>query len=182
MSDAPGPVFNPGGGDDNLRIPLDMIGEDGPLGQYPPGLSFMRVSAEANWNEMAAACLVFSICDPDFGLQFLIADWGGKYERYWEGAAWSGWQEFSPMFHVHAGFQFSAIQARTEATAIEGFDEGTTRSPVAGAGNWGPNSSEAGILETTRHESEGTQTFHAYNNNQYRRAYTAGAWSSWVAT
>lgn len=46
-----GPVFNPGGGDDNLTMPADILAQDAPISQYPPGLSIMSATAEANWGE-----------------------------------------------------------------------------------------------------------------------------------
>ena len=99
-----GPIFNPGGGDDEVSVPLDAIGPADPLGVYPPGFSVMPSSAEQEWgNEFIVTTYNYPFEDGRKSYQLLFdltnasgafaGTWPFKY-RYWDGEDWT---EASPL-------------------------------------------------------------------------------------
>jgi hypothetical protein len=145
------------------------------VGGCPSGLSVMPVSAGANWgpNSSEAGHVSTESTGSIAKQTFVVPSTSTSYIRYLTGGAWGSWISHDGML---------SADALAESAAITSYASGPTAMPVSGGANWGPNTGEAGIVHTTRNGSDGIQTFHAYNNNQYRRAYTSSAWSSWVAT
>jgi hypothetical protein len=166
----------------DVQLAEDSRAETAAITAYPTGISVMKVSAAADWNEEGANGSVLTVRTGPGGHQTFSSEYESYYARVWNdgGLAWGPWISL----HLPAVIVLGSLatDGQPESAGISSFPSGFTIMPVSGVSNWGPNTGEAGHVVIERNGSEGKQTFHQYSNGtSYTRTYTASAWSSWAA-
>lgn len=187
-----GPIFNPGGGDDELTIPEDAIsGVDVPTA-YPQGISFMLENyADESWptggNQNGFVLNFRKVSSDGYDmagqLWFPAAEGGVPYVRIWDYAAgeWLEWQDLLTTLNADVRYI-----KRTDAAPLTqplptdvpaDFKTGASTYSVAASDGWPAD----GLLVVFKGANANTrQVLYRLNANTTQTRYYSSGWSAWA--